>query len=205
MDILKRAFFTALLVLIVVYGAKAQDAVQQAFSNSYALEYLGEYAKAADAIKKVYDDKSYEMNIRAGWLHYEAGLYIESQGYYKRAIALNPKSIEARLGYVYPISALGNLNMVYDQYKKILEIDPLNTTANYRLGLSCYEKKDYKNAYSYFEKIVNIYPFNYDALIMYAWTNYQLGKTKEAKALFKKVLLLYPDNLSATEGLSLIK
>ncbi|MFY9308909.1 MAG: tetratricopeptide repeat protein [Bacteroidia bacterium] len=205
MDTLKNTFLTTLLTLALVWSTKAQDGLQQAFNNSYALEYLGEYAKAADAIKKVYDEKSYEINMRAGWLHYEAGLYIESQGYYKRAIALNPNSVEARLGYVYPIAALGNMNMVYDQYIKILEIDPLNTTANYRLGLAAYEKKDYKNAFTYFGKVVNIYPFNYDSLIMFAWTNYQLGKTKEAKTLFKKVLLLYPDNLSATEGLSLIK
>lgn len=191
--------------MLFIGSLYAQDPVQEAFNNSYALEYLGEYKAAADEIKKVYAEKSYETNMRAGWLHYEAGLYIESQGYYKRAIALKPNSVEARLGYIYPIVALGNMNMVSDQYLKILETDPQNTTANYRMGLIAYEKKDYKNAFTYFEKVVNLYPFNYDALNMYAWTNYQLSKTKEAKVLFKKILLLYPNNLSALEGLNLIK
>ena len=143
--------------------------------------------------------------MRAGWLHYAAALYTESQNYYKKAIALKPYSIEAKLGYVYPAAALGNMDQVIDQYNNILEIDPQNSTVNYRLGLIYYNKKDYKAAYKYFEKVVNLYPFGYDALLMYAWSNYQLGKNKETKILFKKVLLLVPNSQSALEGLSLIK
>ncbi len=205
MDALKKIKIALFIIIATGIKGYAQDKQQEAFNNSYALEYLGEYAQAAEAIKKGYDEKSYETNIRAGWLHYEAGLYIESQGYYKRAIALKPNSIEARLGYIYPIAALGNKNLISDQYLKILEIDPQNTTANYRLGVICYEKKDYKSACNYFEKVTNMYPFDYDSLIMLAWTNYKYGKAKEAKILFKKILLLYPDNASALEGLSLIK
>ncbi len=183
----------------------AQNKEQDAFNNSYTLEYYGEYTEAAKAIKKDYDEKSYETNIRAGWLHYEAGLYVESQNYYKKAIGLKPNSIEAKLGYIYPAAALGNWDQVVEQYKNILKVDPQNTTANYRLGLIYYERKDFKSAYTYFEKVVNIYPFGYDALLMYAWSNFQLGKTKEAKVLFKKSLLLYPTSESALQGLSLIK
>jgi tetratricopeptide (TPR) repeat protein len=204
MDALKRSI--CILVVTLAFGrVSAQDALQDAFNQSYKYEYLGEYAIAAEAIKKAYDEKSYETNMRAGWLHYEAGLYIESQGYYKRAIALKPNSIEARLGYIYPMAALGNTNMIADQYLKILEIDPLNATANYRMGLICYNKKEYKASSGYFEKVINLFPMDYDSLIMYAWSNYQLGNGKEAKVLFKKVLLQYPDNQSALEGLSLLK
>jgi tetratricopeptide (TPR) repeat protein len=206
MDALKKRigllFVTVLLFNVNTF---AQNKEQEAFNNSYTLEYYGEYAEAAKAIRKDYDEKSYETNIRAGWLHYEAGMYVESQNYYKKAIALKPNSIEAKLGYIYPAAALGNTEQVIEQYKNILKIDPQNTTANYRLGLIYYERKDYKLAYSYFESVVNIYPFGYDALLMYAWSNFQLGKTKEAKVLFKKSLLLYPTSESALQGLSLIK
>lgn len=205
MDILKKIKVVLFIITAIAINGYAQDKQQEAFNNSYTLEYLGEYAQAAEAIKKGYDEKSYETNMRAGWLHYEAGLYIESQGYYKRAMALKPNSIEARFGYIYPLAALGNKNLVADQYLKILAIDSQNTKANYNMGVISYEKKEYKSAYYYFGKVIYLYPFDYDSLIMYAWTNYQLGKMKEAKALFKKVLLLYPNNTSALEGLSLIK
>ncbi len=206
METLKKIIFASSIAIAALNNVNAQsDPEQDAFTNSYALEYKGEYAKAVDAIKKGYDEKSYEFNLRSGWLNYEAGLYTESQNYYKKAIVLNPKSLEAKFGYIYPTVALGNMDQVITQYNKILEIDPQNTSANYRMGLYYYDKKDFQAAYKYFDKVVTLYPFGYEALLMYAWTTYQLGKTKEAKVLFKKALLFSPTSKSALEGLSLIK
>lgn len=206
MENLKNIMFAASIIIVILNTASAQNATQQeAFNNSYTLEYKGEYIKATEAIKKGYDEKSYETNLRAGWLNYEAGLYVESQNYYKKAIALKSNSLEAKFGYIYPATALGNMDQAIAQYNEILEIDPHNTTANYRMGLIYYDKKDFKSAYKYFEKVVNLYPFGYDALLMYAWSNYQLGKNKEAKILFKNALLLSPYSQSAIDGLSLIK
>ena len=116
-----------------------------------------------------------------------------------------PLSIEARLGYVYPASALNNWTQVIKTYNDILKIDSKNVTANYRLGLIYYNKKNYKTAYTYLAKNVNMYPFDYDNLVLYAWTNYQLGKLREAKVLFNKVLLNKTNDASAKEGLGLIK
>lgn len=195
----------AILIVGLSSSLLAQDTQQDAFNASYDLEYYGEYAKAAEAIKKGYDDKSYEINMRAGWLHYLAGLNIESQQYYKKAITLKPGSIEAKFGFIYPTLVLGNVDQVIEQYKNILKIDPQNTIANYRMGLIYYEKKDFQFAYNYFDKVVNLIPMGYDALLMYAWTNYQLGKLKEAKTLFKQTLLISPSSESALEGMSLLK
>jgi len=147
MEILKKIMFTTSIAIASWNNINAQEAaLQEAFNTSYAFEYKGEYAKAAEAIKKVYDEKSYELNLRSGWLNYEAGLYIESQNYYKKAVILKPNSIEARFGFIYPTVVLGNMDQVIIQYNKILELDPQNTTANYRLGLYYYDKKDFKNS-----------------------------------------------------------
>lgn len=206
MENLKKILIVTLIAFFSLNTINSQEvSLQEAFNNSYTLEYNGEYMKAVEAINKGYDEKSYGANLRAGWLNYLAGLYIESQNYYKKAIALKPNSIEAKLGYVYPATALGNMDQVIAQYKKILEIDPQNSTANYKMGLIFYDKKDFQFAYNYFEKVVNLYPFGYDALLMYAWANFQLGKNKEAKILFKNALLLSPYSQSAIDGLSLIK
>lgn len=198
-------FFLAIPMLLSFSSFSQNDIIAEAFSQSYQFENKADYSKAISALKGVYSEKSYEINLRLGWLHYEAGLFTESQAYYQKATDLMPYSVEAKLGYVYPASALGNWDMVITQYKKILETDPQNTTANYRLGLIYYGKKDYSMAYKHLEKVVNLYPFGYDALIMFAWTNYFLGKTKEAKVLFNKVLLVSPADQSALEGLGLIK
>jgi tetratricopeptide (TPR) repeat protein len=183
----------------------SQDQLTRAFSKSIELEYKGEYANAIAPLKEVYNEKSYELNLRMGWLSYEAALYVESAAYYQKAMNLMPYSIEAKLGYVYPASALGNWGQVTAQYQKILQIDPQNTVVNYRMGLIEYNNKRYASAYKFFEKVVNLYPFGYDALLMYAWTNLQMGKSREAKVLFGKVLLISPEDASAKEGLGLIK
>jgi tetratricopeptide (TPR) repeat protein len=210
MEILKKTLAIlvgSLLLSLVPLHLKAQDykALQEAFSNSYTYETSGKYTGAIDVLKKYYDPSSYEINVRLGWLNYMGGFFNESISYYNKAIQLMPYSIEARLGYAYPASAMGNWEQVITRYLEILKIDPSNYTTNYRLGSIYYTRRDYAKAYKSFEKLVNMYPFDYDALHMFAWTNYQMGKLREAKVLFNKALLNRPNDTSCLEGLSLIK
>lgn len=194
-----------LLMLSAAYGFSQDKTIVQAFSSSYTQEAKGDYTAAAKDIMTVYNENSYEINLRMGWLKYMCGMFTESISYYEKAIKLKPLSEEARLGIVLPASSLGNWDQVMLHYNKILEQSPNQTTVLYRMGLIYYNKGDYAKAGSYFEKLVNLYPFTYDGLIMYAWTCFKLGKLNEAKVLFNKVLLLSPDDSSAAEGLSLIK
>lgn len=187
------------------FKSNAQSTLETAFATSYKAEAAGKYADAIKTMKEVYDEKSYDVNLRLAFLTYEAGLFTESMSYYEKAIALMPYSIEAKFGYVLPAAAVGNWDKVLNQYMEIVKIDPQNTKANYRIGSIYYGRKDFANAYKYLEKVVNLYPFDYDGLVLYAWANFQLGKTKEAKLLFEKVLQLSPRDKSALEGLSLIK
>lgn len=186
--------------------ARGQDTqMTRAFEASYSYELSHDYDKAFEALKVVYDESSYEVNARLGWLSYLNGSYIESMNYYQKAISLKPYAIEPRLGYALPASSLGSWELVKGQYLKILEIDPMNTYAHYRLGLIAYNREEYEKAAGHFEKVVNLFPFDYDSMIMYAWTNYKLGKLREAKVLFQKALLIKPNDESATEGLGLIQ
>jgi tetratricopeptide (TPR) repeat protein len=207
MEILKIKFTFIVVFFCISVTAFSQDisTMKDAFTNSYAYEKTKEYTNAISEILAVYDEKSYETNIRLGWLYYENGSYTTSAQYYAKAIALMPYSIEARLGYVLPEKALGNWDLVKAAYEAILKIDTQNSYANYNLGLINYNNKDYQSAFTYLEKVTNMYPFDYDITLLYAWTNFQLGKLSVAKVLFTKVLLIAPGDTSATEGLSLIK
>jgi tetratricopeptide (TPR) repeat protein len=186
-------------------GLSAQSAAVNAFKQSYVHEKNGDFKKAVDELKKVYDENSYEINLRLGWLNYQAGVFTESVSHYQKAVNLMPYSEEAKFGLILPKAATGKWDEVTAIYQKILANSPNNTVANYRLGLIYYGKKEYDQAFKHFEKVVNLYPFDYDGLIMFAWTNLQMGKTREAKVLFNKVLLYSPDDKSATEGFKLIK
>jgi len=210
MEILKKPVTWIVLLFnlnIGIIHLYAQDfqKLQNAFIASYSYENNKNYAKAIDALKQVYDGQSYEINVRLGWLYYYAANYPESIKFYSKAIQLKPYSVEARFGYALPASAMGNWNDVLKKYFEILEIDKNNYTANYRIGLIYYNRKDYATAYRYFEKLANMFPYEYDVTHMFAWTNYRLGKLREARVLFQKTLLIKPGDSSATEGLKLIK
>jgi tetratricopeptide (TPR) repeat protein len=197
--IIALAFFT------ITLNGQDSNILSKAFDSSYIYENKGSYEKAARFLEQQYNADSYEMNLRLGWLTYLAGNQTQSMDYYDKAILLAPYAIEPRLGYVLPLTALGNWNEVLVQYNKILEVDPMNTYVNYKVGMIYYYREQYDVALSYFEKVANLYPFDYDSNIMYAWTSYRLGMLREAKVLFQKVLLMKPNDDSALQGLGMIK
>jgi tetratricopeptide (TPR) repeat protein len=194
--------FLITLFFCTAFTGVAQEKISAAFTKSIAAEGKADYTLAINAMKEVYDKASYEINLRLGWLTYLAGMNKESVSYYQIAIDLKPHSIEARLGYVYPAATLGNADQVKNQYVKILEIDPQNSIAHYRLGYIYYEKKDYTHAHKHFAKVVDHYPFGYDGLLMLAWSALYLGKKDEAKGLFQKVLWYSPEDKSAKDGMT---
>ncbi|MBC7862434.1 MAG: tetratricopeptide repeat protein [Bacteroidia bacterium] len=206
MKYIKRTSLIVAFLFIGLQDFRSQsEKIGPAFTKSIKSEADGDYKTAIAIMKEVYDKSSYEVNLRLGWLHYLAGMNKESVTYYQSAIDLKPHSIEARLGYVYPAAILGNMDQVKTQYLKIIEIDPQNSVAHYRLGYLLYEKKDYQGAYKHFLKVVDHYPFGYDGLLMLAWTELYLGKKTEAKVLFTKVLWLYPEDKSAKDGIGQLK
>jgi tetratricopeptide (TPR) repeat protein len=207
MEFLRRKI---ILLILTAAGFSAvaqvsQEALEAAFNKSYQFEKAGDFSAAADVLKKVFDETTYELNLRLGWLNYNAGLFDESVIFYSNAQKLKPYSEEARFGLILPKAALGRWNEVIELYNKILEISPNNSVALYRLGLIYYGRKDYNKAQPLFKKVVDLYPFGYDGLLMLGWTSYFLGNYPQAKVLFNKVLLYSPGDASAKEGLQLIK
>ncbi len=185
--------------------AQSWDPSMQAFQKSYQAEADSNFQQAIQELENIYKEDSYELNLRLGWLQYLKGDYPVSSVYYKKAMALLPYAIEAKLGFVLPQAAMGNWDQVMNTYQQILKADPQNSLVNYRLGAIYYQRQDYQKAYKYLEKVVNFYPFDFDGVILLAWTNYRLGKLREAKVLFEKALMIAPENSSALEGLNLIR
>ena len=207
MEILKaKKGILIILLTLGTFGLNAQSFTEQvkAFQQSYLNEASGNYKEAINKLKGVYMEDSYEINLRLGYLSYMAGRFTESIAYYSKAIDLMPYAIEARFGFAYPASAIGNFNQVLEQYEKILEISPNNSIVMHRMGLIYYGREDYLKAEKHFEKVVNLYPFDYEGLTMLAWTKLKLNKTRESKSLFQKALLNTPSGITAAEGLELL-
>jgi tetratricopeptide (TPR) repeat protein len=206
METLKKIFFTIAIITVQNYvHAQTEIAQQKAFSASYVAESKYNYTEAINQINNVYLEQNYEMNLRLGWLNYLAKNYTNSVKFYEKATMLKPYAIEAKFGLIKPQAVLESWDKVIKQYESILSIDPQNTTANYYLGYTLYNRKQYEAASKHFEKVVNLYPFDYQNSVMLAWTYLRLGKNNEAKILFNKVLMMSPNDASALEGLALIK
>lgn len=207
MELLIKFKKSLLIIVFFLFSVSlfAQDEIINAFKNSYTLENSGNYFKAIEKLKRVYQADSYEINFRIGWLYYLAGDLKESASFYNKAIDLKPYAVEPKFGLAYPISAQGKWDEIITLYNKILEIDPQNTIANYRLGLIYYNRKNHEKADVYLEKVVNLYPFDYDSIILLAWNKLMLQKIREAKVLFNKALMYNPNDQSALDGLKLIK
>jgi tetratricopeptide (TPR) repeat protein len=205
MDFLK-SISVIIITTISFFNAGAQnDKITDAFGQSYVYEKNADYAKAIQAIKNVYNENSYEMNLRLGWLNYYSAKYTESVVYYTKATNLQPKSIEAMSGLVLPLVAEYKSDDALKIYKRILELDPQNSYALYKTGAIYYYKQDYQTAFTYLEKGITMYPFDYDYNYLLAWTYYKLGKKSEAKPYFQRALLNRPTDVYAKEGLEMIK
>lgn len=207
MEFLRFKFVGVFLITTIfsTLGQVKQETLEQAFARSYEMEKKQDFIAAVTELKSVFDESSYEINLRLGWLTYNAGQLTESVNYYTRAQQLMPYSEEARFGLIIPMAALGRWNEVINLYNKILEIHPNNTIAMFRLGMIYYERKNYDKAMPLFKKVVDLYPFDYDGLLMLAWSSYFTGNYNQAKVLFNKVKLFNPGDASANEGLQLMR
>jgi len=206
MEVLKRPLLTALILLLALQlQAQTNAVLQKAFRNSYTDELNKNYTAAINDISPYYADNNYEINIRLGWLNYLNQNYNASQSYYQKAVNLKPGSIEAKFGYVKPLSFLKSWDKVLDQYLAILKIDPQNTQANFWAGTIYYNHKQYDAAIKCFRAVINLYPFDYDGNHMLAWSTLLSGKKAEARPFFEKALLIKPDDASSEDGLARCK
>jgi tetratricopeptide (TPR) repeat protein len=199
---MKRSTCLFVIAMTIATLSRSQDEkTVTAFSSSYLGESNKEYLAAIISLENVYDANSYALNLRLGWLNYLKKDYAKSQSYYKKAMVLEPKSIEARFGYVNPTAALQNWDDVLATYKDILAIDANNTVVNYRVGYIYYYRKNYDEALKYVSKVIALYPFDYDSNALMGAIYLGQGKIMEAKKYYKLALAYNPQSKEIQEVL----
>ncbi len=203
------AVVAALLMIIgsQVMSQKKQTKVD-AFHESLTQESSGNYAKAVQALDAVYKENKddYLLNLRLGWVNYLAGKHDESKRYYSQAFTLSgSKGVDALLGKTYPLSAQNDWDGVAATYNAVLKIDPLNYTANLRLGQIMLNRGLYAEARSYLEKANTHYPGSYEPNLSLGWTYYYLGNRQKATSLLTAALMLSPGDTLALQGLKMLR
>ncbi len=97
-----------------------------------------------------------KVHMSLGKIYYaEKGLYYESVQAYKRAIELDPQSVEARMGLGEVYEDKGLYKEAIEEYRKVIEADGKHTGAMYNLAL-VYEKVDPKEAVAQWERYIGL-------------------------------------------------
>ncbi len=112
---------------------------------------IGAYQKAL-----MFDAVNPRVHLSLGKIYYaEKGLYYESVTSYKRAIELDPRSVEARMGLGEVYEDKGLYKEAIEEYRRVIDLDGKHTGAMYNLAL-VYEKIDPKEAMTQWERYISL-------------------------------------------------
>lgn len=126
-----------ILGLLAAPAVAAED-YGDALRRSYVLESAKEPAAAAAVLEDITGayPQDYDLFLRLGWLHFEAGDIDASLARYQRALVLNPASVDARLGIGWCRYRQGERGRARTHFLEVLERRPADASAKQGAALT---------------------------------------------------------------------
>lgn len=186
-------------------GASTGEAL--AFQRSYDEEAAGKNDAALAALEglRLSGNALYVAELRRGWLLYRLGKHGDAVTAYGRAIALEPLSVEAKVGVLAPLAASRRWADVEGTARDVLKRDVGNYSATLRLAFALYSQAKFGEAEGTYRALVAAYPSDVDARDGLGWSLLKLGRTRDAQAVFAEVLAVAPKNALALDGMAATK
>lgn len=193
-----------LVVFLALSSTALAQPVPELYRQSYALEAKGDTAGALKAMEAVVAAgvTDYTATLRRGWLLYLVGRYTESSAAYGKAIALEPKAVEPKLGAMLPAMALRRWKDAEKLGADVLAVAPGDYVALSRTAYIHYQQARWDQAERFYRQALVLYPSNVEMRLGLGWTQLKQGKKAEARASFEHVLQVAPDSTSAQEGVA---
>lgn len=204
-----KRWFGLMVIGAALLGAPSREVAAQSgpadvFQRSYDAEAVGKVQEALTALDGLPAPQKdgYVAVLRRGWLLYKLGRNAEAMDAYSKASALEPKSVESRVGALLPQMALRRWADVETTAKDAIRIDPSNYLANLRLAYAVYNLGRYAEAAGHYKRLAEMYPSDVDVRSGLGWSLLKSGKAAEAAKELKGVLEIAPKNALAKEGLA---
>jgi len=189
----------ALLALLTASTTTQAQSINSSWASSYTLEANGEYEKAASLLIPYLHsgERSEFSTLRYAWLNYLQGNFNDATAYYKKAIALNGRSIDAKLGISLPLMAQHRWSEARRHIQQVLAQAPMNYTAHTYL-MACEEGlRHWQVLEKHAKKVSSYYPTDATTLIYLARAHAWQGNNLLAKSVYNKVLMRVPENVEA--------
>ncbi len=193
-----------LLFLILAAPAFAEENLDDFWNESYRQEALGKYQAAMEVMNNwLHLHPNHEFSImRRGWLYYLQGKHNESIKDYQKALSLNDKSLEARLGMMLPLMAQNKWREAMVYGRQIDELAPWNYYAHVRM-LRCEEALEQWNTLADHALQVYLrYPSDATIIVYLARAYEKLGNARGAEKAWLDVLERVPGHVEASQYLA---
>ena len=96
------------------------------------------------------------VHVSLGRIYYgEKGLYYQAVNAYKRAVDLDPRSVEARMGLGEVFEDKGLYGEAIEEYRRVIDAEPAHAEALYNLA-QVYERVDPREAIAHWERYIEL-------------------------------------------------
>lgn len=142
----------------------------------------------------------YSAYIQLGLLYFYDESNI-SEGYFKNALRIDPKSLEALYSIAYYYQERGEYEKAMEHYQKSIDIQPYREPY-FNMGYIHHEYlQEYEKAIEYYTKAINVEPRYLDAYFNRGLCYELMKNNVKAKADFQKVLEFNPTHTNAAKAL----
>ena len=184
-----------LFCLSIVMATNSID-IKSLYLKSYNYEQMGKYGEAIKVLTPLIQKypNGYTLNLRIGWLFYLNKNYNDAIAHYKKAILINPYSLDPHLGLVKIYLDIQSYEKAQEKAYEVLKIDYYNYYANIYAIQALVAQKKYDIALKITNKMLALYPTNISFLELLA-VIYKATNNKYLTKLYDDILILDPNNV----------
>ena len=138
--------------------------------------------------------------VMRGRVAAQAGRYQDAAQEFRRALAVRPESVEARVDLGSVLFRMGDRSGAMEQFREALRLDPGNVTAHFNLGALLAEGSERDEARAHLEAAVAGRPDDAEARRLLARALRDDGRLPEALAQYRRAVELAPGDEAARLG-----